>query len=267
MLDPAPGKPYSQPMSSGAKLLEKTHQLFLKIERASRDADFPEEELSQLMALLHQFEFCTGDEENLRALAAIADHLHPEMKLQHFSNFLVPVERALNRSVREDRFLVTSLDRTPAAEKFPLAFVLENIRSGFNVGSLFRLADSVGAERVVRVGYTPEPDEKTSLGTNALTTDEHFPDLETAVAKLKFQGYQIVALETAQNSLSLFDWQPQGPTALLVGNERFGLEASALQLCDQVVSIPMSGQKNSLNVSQALSVAAFEWKRQWIRSR
>ena len=82
--------------------------------------------------------------------------------------------------------------------------------------------------------------------------------------ELKAKNVQIYALETAQEAKSLHSFNFENKaTAFVVGNERFGLEASTLALCDGVIAIPTFGIKNSLNVANALSIAAYEWRRQW----
>jgi 23S rRNA (guanosine2251-2'-O)-methyltransferase len=238
-------------------------KLALEIEQVAEDGQFPENQLQKLILLLSALEHT--EEPELQKLSLIKDHLHPKMTLRHFQNFMIPVERLLGRSVREDEFLVTSRDETrKKPQKFPLVFVLENIRSAFNVGSIFRLADAIGVEAVHLVGYTPQPDSKTALGTETTMSFQSYSRLEDAILQLKNQNYKIWALETAENSQSLFEAKFEGPTALVVGNERFGLEPQTLRLMDGVLTLPMSGIKNSLNVSNALSAAAFEWKRQWL---
>ncbi len=244
--------------------LKVIKKLALEIEQVAEDGNFPENQLQKLILLLSSLEH--AEVFDLQKLSQIKDHLHPKMTLRHFQNFMVPIERLLGRSLREDEFLVTSKDQ-PAkkVQKVPLVFVLENIRSAFNVGSIFRLADAVGVESIHLVGYTPLPDSKTALGTEVTVHSQAFARLEDSLLYLRNRNYKVWALETAENSSSLFETNFEGPTALVVGNERFGIEASALRLMDGILTLPMSGMKNSLNVSNALSVSAFEWKRQWIQ--
>lgn len=237
-----------------------------EMEKSAKDGGFSEKDLHQLAGLLRTFSF--SDQVELEKLALIPEHLHPQMSMRHFLNFLVPVERLLNRNLSDDSFLVTTQDRkTAIPDKVPLYFVLENIRSAFNVGSIFRLADCLAVQKVYLCGYTPTPEQealkKTSLGTTESTEWVSKSLLSEALDELKAQGVHLVALETAENSTSLFDYKPKGPTALIVGNERFGLEASSLSKCDLVLSLPTYGTKNSLNVSNALSAASYEWRRQW----
>jgi 23S rRNA (guanosine2251-2'-O)-methyltransferase len=147
-----------------------------------------------------------------------------------------------------------------------LVFVLDHLRSGFNVGSLFRLADCVGAEKIWLVGYTATPEQKavqdTALGTSAWVPWQHHDDLLTVIRELQAEGYKVIALETAECAQSLFAQSLPDKLAFVVGNERFGLGPESLAFVDEVRSIPMQGLKNSLNVASALSVAAFEWGRQ-----
>lgn len=246
-----------------------------KIETANADPVEDEESLFKISGLLKSLE--VSDSVELQKLSQIPDHFHPRMPLKFFLTWMVPVERALGRNVSDDQFLISKTDRAPemikatgrVVGKIPLYFVLENLRSSFNVGSLFRVADCVGAEHIYLVGYTATPLEneslrKTSLGSHEHQEWSHHQKIMAAIQDLKNQGVAIYALETAQNSKNLhsFDFQKK-PTAFVVGNERFGLEASTLALCDGVISIPTFGLKNSLNVSNALSIAAFEWRRQW----
>jgi tRNA G18 (ribose-2'-O)-methylase SpoU len=80
---------------------------------------------------------------------------------------------------------------------------------------------------------------------------------------LKFQGYRVFALETSDQAKALEDYRfPEEKTALVFGNERFGLEAETLRLCDALLEIPCLGQKNSLNVGVSLGIACYEWRRQ-----
>lgn len=247
-------------------VLQKIRLLASEIETVAEDGKFPEKLLADLMLLLGAL--CMDHRPEYQKLSEIADHLHPGMTVRHFQNFMIPVERTIGQNLREDQFLVTRSDRKTPLEKFPLVFVLENLRSAFNVGSIFRLADGVGVSEIHLCGYTPKPDQKTSLGAGDVVDTGQWHSLQECVAFLKSQGYAVWALETATHATSLFDWRPAaGPTALIAGNERFGLEEQVLRQVDGVLELPMSGIKNSLNVSNALSAAAFEWKRQWVKNK
>jgi 23S rRNA (guanosine2251-2'-O)-methyltransferase len=254
-------------------ILKSSYELMRSMEKSSqesRQTGFAEKDLFKLKALLRSFSISENPE--LEKLSLIAEHLHLQMSHRHFLNFLIPLERLMGRNLSDDHFLVTSKDRSvkPTA-KTPLHFVLENIRSSFNVGSIFRLADCLAIEKIHLCGYTPTPKHeglaKTSLGTVESVEWTQEDHLSETLKKLRTENVQLVALETAENSLSLFDYQIQnptkGPTAFVVGNERYGLEPQALAQCDLVVSIPTYGIKNSLNVSNALSVAAYHWRSQW----
>ncbi len=202
-------------------------------------------------------------------LAALSKHLKKGMTLKHFQNLIVPMERWLNRTVRDDEFLVRSEDKKRERTFFPLIFILDHIRSAFNVGAFFRLADSIGIEKIILTGYTPTPQalsvQKTSLGAEDSVPWEWVEDLQSWLQNHK-QSHQIIAWETAENAISCNEYFEQGPTIFLFGNERFGLEKNRLELCDEIREIKMLGIKNSLNVGQSAAIAAFEWRRQWLKS-
>jgi tRNA(Leu) C34 or U34 (ribose-2'-O)-methylase TrmL len=247
-------------------ILKSCYELMREIEKNSKDENFSETDLFNLAGLLSSF--ANSNNQNLYKLSLIPGHLHPQMPMRHFLNFLVPLERLIQRNLSDEAFLITTLDRQDRdIEKVPLYFVLENIRSAFNVGSIFRLADCIGVEEIYLCGYTPSPPqdalEKTSLGTTNAVAWRHFNHIDEALEDLLKKNVQLLALETTKTSTSIFQLQVRGPSAFIVGNERFGLEASALSKCHQVISIPTFGIKNSLNVSNALSIAGYEWRRQW----
>lgn len=245
------------------EILKKIKLLALQIETVAKDGDFPEQLLSQLFFLLSALSQATNPD--IQRLTEIQDHLHPGMSVRHFMNFMIPIERVLGQSVSEDEFLVTREDRPEKPpQKFPLIFVLENIRSAFNVGSIYRLADGVGVSEIHLCGYTPRPDPKTAMGTEDVVETKLWTSLDEAIPSLKDRDFSLYALETAKSAKSIFDWKVRGPTALVVGNERFGLEPMQLIKMNAVLELPMNGVKNSLNVANALSAAAFEWKRQWL---
>ena len=221
------------------------------------------DELSGLLQRLS-----TSENPFFHKLAHIGKHLHPKMSLQHFINFVVPIERALDRSLRDDEFLITTTDlKSPFFPRVPLEFVLENIRSAFNVGYIFRTADGLGVQKIHLLGYTQSPKhasvQKTDLGADSVVEFEEHEKFEDLLPSLKNRGLQIIALETAQKAIPLYDLNLAQPTVLVVGNERFGLNRQVLDCVDKVAQLPVYGQKNSLNVSIALSVAGFEWRRQW----
>jgi len=144
-------------------------------------------------------------------------------------------------------------------ERFVL--VLPNIRSGHNVGAIFRTADGSGVDKLYITGYTPCPPhtqiDKVSLGAEKWMPWEYYKQAGTLLKKLKKMGYNIVALEQTKVSKNIFDWQPKFPIALVLGNEKTGVPKSLLKYCDESVEIPMAGKKNSLNVSVAAGIAMY----------
>jgi 23S rRNA (guanosine2251-2'-O)-methyltransferase len=146
-----------------------------------------------------------------------------------------------------------------------LIALLDNIRSIHNVGSMFRTADGAGVDHLHLLGITATPDHprlaKAALGaheTVGWTHHRHGPD---AAARLRESGFRLWALErTAEPSpqLSLYEAElPAGPLALIVGNERAGVDPGLLALCDGIFALPMSGVKSSLNVAVAFGIAVY----------
>jgi len=161
-------------------------------------------------------------------------------------------------------------------KKLPVVILLDNVRSAYNVGSIFRTADAVGLQIVVCCGYTPYPvikDDprpqfeadkttaliaKTALGAETNVSCLRFEDSADAVVLFRAQGYQIVALEQADRTTSLFSFAPKFPLVLTLGHEVSGHDQSLLSLADEVVEIPMVGKKESLNVSVAAGIALYQ---------
>ncbi len=156
-----------------------------------------------------------------------------------------------------------------------LVLVLSDLRSTHNVGSLLRTAEGLGVSSVYFCGYTPYPRidgdkrlihvvnkldqqiHKTALGAEQLVSIKVVSDTATAIASLKAEGYSVVALEQAKHSVALNDFRAKNKVALVLGNEVEGLAPDTINLCDQIVEIPMLGQKESFNVVQAAAMALY----------
>jgi tRNA G18 (ribose-2'-O)-methylase SpoU len=140
--------------------------------------------------------------------------------------------------------------------------LLDNIRSAWNVGSIFRTADGTGIRKLYLCGITPTPKNpkvsKTALGTEAnILWEQSNNGLET-VRKLKDQGYKIWVLENIPLAIPLYRIElslGEYPYLIIVGNEVSGVDPGIIELSDQVVSIPMVGKKSSYNVSTAFGIA------------
>jgi len=252
--------------SQEKKSLEDIHKLFLELELSSQDFNFDAVQLQKLKEKILQLSL--SESHDVARLADLEKHLTPEMTLKHFVSFAIPFERLLHKTLQDDEFLILENDKgTTPSEKLPLIFVLDNIRSAFNVGSILRTAECLNIEKVILCGYTPLPTqwkvEKTAMGTQEFIPWEEGGKLFECLEELKDEGYQLVALETAASAVDLFSDFPTEPTAFILGNERFGLDPEILKLIDEVRIIPLRGRKNSLNVGVTAAIAGFEWMRQW----
>lgn len=140
--------------------------------------------------------------------------------------------------------------------------ICDNIRSRFNVGSIFRTADALGAAKLYLCGITPRPPhpeiEKVSLGATETVPWEYHNQAWRLVDELKKQGVKIIALEQTNKSIDYKKFKPRFPLALIVGNEVSGVNKNLLKRADAIIDIPMSGKKESLNVGVAFGVAGFE---------
>jgi len=143
----------------------------------------------------------------------------------------------------------------------PLAVVLNNIRSLYNVGSIFRTADGVGAEKIWLCGQTGFPPHaqisKTALGAEERVPWDHRDDAVSVIQDYRKKGYQAVLLEQTDASVLYQDFEPSGPVCLIVGNEIEGISDGLMPLSDVAVEIEMAGIKNSLNVAVAFGIVAY----------
>ncbi len=146
--------------------------------------------------------------------------------------------------------------------------ILPDIRSCHNVGAMFRTADAFGISKIYLVGYTATPPkiqiDKVSLGAEKWVPWEKRASLKRMIGGLKKKGVLVVGLEKTEESVEierLKDYKIRQDIALIVGNEVDGITEDILEMCDEVVHIPMYGKKESLNVSVAAGIAMYEIRR------
>ncbi len=161
---------------------------------------------------------------------------------------------------------------------FPIILIAHNLRSSYNVGSIFRIMDGLGLKTIYLTGNSPYPItindnrlhhiainndrqiRKTSLGAEKSINYLHHQDIIQLINQLKIKKYQIIALEQTTTSINLIDFRVDSPIALIIGNEITGIDDQVLEVVDQSIEIPMQGLKESFNVSSATSMTLFYLK-------
>ncbi len=144
-----------------------------------------------------------------------------------------------------------------------ITVVVDNVRSLYNVGSIFRSCDGARVDHLYLCGFTPHPPrteiDKTALGATESVPWTYCPSILDALTTLRRGGYRIAALEHTDASISCFDLTPDRfPLAVIVGNEITGVSADALDHCDFAIEIPMLGIKQSLNVAVATGIIIYQ---------
>ena len=148
--------------------------------------------------------------------------------------------------------------------RLPFVVVLNNIRSLYNVGSIFRTSDGAGVGKVWICGITGHPPSgriaKTALDAQDYVPWEYREDIHSLLKELKAQGYQIVMLEQTDGSCLYEDFRPKAPVCLVIGNEIEGVTQDLSSYCDAAIEIAMAGIKNSLNVAVAFGIIAYHFR-------
>jgi tRNA G18 (ribose-2'-O)-methylase SpoU len=149
----------------------------------------------------------------------------------------------------------------------PVAVLLDNVRSMYNVGAFFRTADAAAIEKLYLCGITGCPPKKeiakTALGAEDAVAWEHSWEPLPVAEGLRARGYELAAIETSVHAVDLFDWAPRWPVCLVFGHEVDGVRDEIAALCDTHVRIPMLGLKHSLNVATAAGVVVYELLRKY----
>lgn len=216
------------------------------------------------IGLLKQYleNLSSHSDKDVASLFSLKNKISQDMSYDHFLGILVPIERKFNFTALDSDITVTQFDGTiKKRPNMPVYFILENIRSAFNVGSIFRTAECFGVEKIYLAGYTSTPESektlKTTMGTHRYISWEWVKNTESALNLLKPKNIQAYAMETSPQAKALTKFTPPFPSAYIFGNEKFGLDTSTINSVTDVLEIPLSGQKNSLNVGVAAGIVAF----------
>lgn len=148
-------------------------------------------------------------------------------------------------------------------KRFPVVVLCDNIRSIYNVGSIFRTSDGAFIEKLYLCGYTPHPPrkeiDKVALGATLSVPFEYYKNPLEAIEKIKASGYKLCALEQTDSSIDYKEIKKEDfPLCLVIGNEISGVSNEIIERCDMSIEIPMYGVKQSLNVSVSYGIAIFE---------
>jgi tRNA G18 (ribose-2'-O)-methylase SpoU len=195
----------------------------------------------------------------------IACQLRMPIDVDQFSGKYCPRCGELMQIVTDSQ-PIKAVDKKSTEVKRTITVVLDNIRSAYNVGSIFRTSDGLGVKKLYLCGITPTPKEmdalrKTALGAENTIPWEYHSNGLNITKKFKDQGYHLIALERTTSSLFINDFRPdpsdQRVIALILGNEKAGIDPGIIALCDEVIALPMMGKKASLNVAVAFGAAAY----------
>lgn len=157
-----------------------------------------------------------------------------------------------------------SVQEFKQSDKIPVIVVLENIRSAYNVGSVFRTCDAFLIEAIYIIGYSAKPPhkeiKKTALGAEETVQWKYFKTTEEAIAELRLSDFKVYAVEQAENSYKLQStgFRQTDKIAVIFGNEVTGVEQSTIDICDGCIEIPQLGMKHSLNIATAAGVVLWE---------
>ena len=155
-----------------------------------------------------------------------------------------------------------TVDAVRSFPRHPICVILENVRSLYDVGAVFRTADAACIEKLFLCGITGFPPDseiaKTALGAQATVPWEHHNNTLDAISKLKQTGYQIVAVEQTDRSRCFWDVIYPEKVAFVFGYEVEGISDLTLSACDSAIDIPMFGYKGSLNVSIACGIVLYD---------
>jgi len=169
------------------------------------------------------------------------------------------------RKLKNEELERISVDEFKSSNKNPVVLVLDNIRSLNNVGSAFRTSDAFMIEKIYLCGITGTPPHrdinKTALGATDSVDWEHQKNTLNVINKLKQEGWQIMAVEQAENSLSLEKFEPKKDEkyCFVFGNEVFGVEQDVINSSDVCLEIPQFGTKHSLNISVSIGVVLWHY--------
>lgn len=158
-----------------------------------------------------------------------------------------------------------SVDEFKQQEKLPVVVVLDEVRSMHNVGSIFRTSDGFAVEAIYLCGITGQPPhreiEKTALGATQSVNWKYFKQTVDAIHELKANGYLVIAIEQASESMLLhaFNPQPNQRYALVLGNEVNGVSEEVMQLADGCIEIPQFGTKHSFNVVVSAGIVLWDF--------
>ena len=164
-----------------------------------------------------------------------------------------------------------SVDEFKQSEKTPVIVVLENIRSAYNVGSVFRTSDAFLIEAIYIIGYSAKPPhkeiKKTALGAEETVLWKYFKTSAEAIDELRKADYKVFSVEQAEDSFKLqaLSFKPDEKIAVVFGNEVAGVEQSTIHLSDGCIEIPQLGVKHSLNIATAVGVVLWELVRSRIK--
>ena len=160
-----------------------------------------------------------------------------------------------------------SAEESQRRQQQEIYLLLHNIRSTHNVGAIFRTADAVGVKKIYVSGYTPAPIDrfgrvrqdisKASLGAEKTVAWESIKDIKELIENLKKEKVKIIGLEQDKNSIDYTEAKLADKNLLIVGSEVEGIEKEILSHCDEIIEIPMRGQKESLNVSVATGIVLY----------
>ena len=158
-----------------------------------------------------------------------------------------------------------SIQEFKSGEKLPVIVILDNVRSAYNAGSIFRTADAFMVTRIILCGITPQPPNrellKTALGATESVDWIHEQDIAQALTALKLQGYTLCGIEQTTKSIPLSEFQADHSKkyVLIFGNEITGISDCILHLLDHCIEIPQYGTKHSMNVSVTAGIVLYNF--------
>ena len=169
------------------------------------------------------------------------------------------------RKLNTDELGRVGIEDFKKQDKLPIIVILDNVRSMHNIGSVFRTSDGFAIEKIYLCGITAQPPhreiEKTALGATQSIEWEYSAGVSELISKLKIDGYLIIAIEQANNSVMLNDFQPKTSAkyALIFGNEVNGVSVEAMELIDACIEIPQFGTKHSFNIVVSAGIVLWDF--------